>query len=138
LLKVFQARITDEEVKTYKDSKTKNMLKNNSSNVSFRTALKCASKKQENRSKCKISLTLNSSSITSGLLFVPSQLATKHQATHRIPNFPSFHKEPWYPSQNEALMLFLLGLDVRKLDATTNICALLLPSNSQILFCRQK
>jgi hypothetical protein len=27
---------------------------------------------------------------------------------------------------------------VRKLDATTNICALLLPSNSQILFCRQK
>ena len=44
LLKVFHAEIAD-DVKDYKDSKSKKMSTNDSSNVSFRTALKCASEK---------------------------------------------------------------------------------------------
>jgi hypothetical protein len=49
LLKVFHAEIAN-DVKDYKDTKTKKMSKNDSSNVSFRTALKCASEKHEIKS----------------------------------------------------------------------------------------
>ena len=46
LLKNIYAEIAD-DVKDYKDSKSKKMSTNDSSNVSFRTALKCASEKHE-------------------------------------------------------------------------------------------
>jgi hypothetical protein len=46
LLKVFQANIAG-DVEDYTDSKWKKMLTNESSNVSFCTALKCASKKHD-------------------------------------------------------------------------------------------
>jgi hypothetical protein len=48
LLKVFHAEIAD-DVKYYQDSKSRKKLTNESSNVSFRTALKCASKKHDNK-----------------------------------------------------------------------------------------
>jgi hypothetical protein len=44
LLKVFHAKIAD-DVKDYRDLKPKKTSTNESSNVSFRTALKCASEK---------------------------------------------------------------------------------------------
>ncbi len=46
MLKVFHAEIAN-DVKDYRDAKSKKMLTNDSSNVSFRTALKCASEKHE-------------------------------------------------------------------------------------------
>jgi hypothetical protein len=46
LLKVFHAEIAN-DVKDFKDAKSKKMSTNDSSNVSFRTALKCASEKHE-------------------------------------------------------------------------------------------
>ncbi len=48
LLKVFHPEIAD-DVKDYRDSKSKKMSTNESSNVSFRTALKCASEKHGNK-----------------------------------------------------------------------------------------
>jgi hypothetical protein len=46
LLKVFHAEIAN-DVKDYKESESKKMSTNGSSNVSFRTALKCASEKHQ-------------------------------------------------------------------------------------------
>jgi hypothetical protein len=46
MLKVFHAEIAN-DVKDYRDAKSKKMSTNNPSNVSFRTALKCASPKHE-------------------------------------------------------------------------------------------
>jgi hypothetical protein len=46
LLNVFHAEIAN-AVKDYKDAKSKKMSTNDSSDVSFRTALKCASEKHE-------------------------------------------------------------------------------------------
>jgi hypothetical protein len=48
LLKVFHAEIAD-DVKDYRDSKSRKMTTKKSSNVSFRTALKCASEKHDNK-----------------------------------------------------------------------------------------
>jgi hypothetical protein len=58
LLKVFHAEIAD-DVKCYRDSKSRKMLTNESSNVSFHTALKCASEEHGNKTykiKCEIKI----------------------------------------------------------------------------------